>query len=125
MSMLATRPRAALFLAAAVPSLVGCASGPAAPEPQLLEGYGGYHRPVEGVTDEVQVWLDQGLQLVYGFNHEEGIRSFARAAELVAGVRHGLVGRGLRQWRGREQHGGHRRAEARQRRTRRPSGPWP
>ena len=31
---------------------------------------------------EAQRWFDQGLQLLYGFNHDEAIRSFRRAAEL-------------------------------------------
>ena len=48
----------------------------------LLEGYGGYHRPVRGATPEAQRWIDQGFQLVYGFNHDEGIRSFSQATEL-------------------------------------------
>ena len=52
------------------------------PSPELLEGYGGYHRQASGSSHESQQWIDQGFQLVYGFNHEEGIRSFAHAAEL-------------------------------------------
>ena len=47
-----------------------------------MEGYGGYHRQVSASTAESQPWINQGFQLVYGFNHDEGIRSFARAAEL-------------------------------------------
>ncbi len=49
---------------------------------RLYEGYGGYHRPITTSSPEAQRWFDQGLQLLYGFNHDEAIRSFHRAAEL-------------------------------------------
>jgi tetratricopeptide (TPR) repeat protein len=38
---------------------------------------------VRGANAEAQQWIDQGFQLVYGFNHDEGIRSFTRATELA------------------------------------------
>lgn len=52
------------------------------PEPgaNLYEGFGNYHRPVTIASPSAQRWFDQGLQLVYGFNHDEGIRSFKEAA---------------------------------------------
>src|SRR5262245_40330274 len=40
------------------------------------------HRPIKTRSAEAQRYFDQGLTLVYGFNHEEAIRSFRRAAAL-------------------------------------------
>jgi hypothetical protein len=31
---------------------------------------------------EAQRWFDQGIQLLYGYNHDEAIRSFEKAAEI-------------------------------------------
>lgn len=49
---------------------------------QLIAGLGELHHPVSTRNAEAQRFFDQGLALVYGFNHEEAIRSFKRAAEL-------------------------------------------
>ncbi len=49
---------------------------------QFLKGFAGYSRPVTTSSAEAQRWFDQGLQLLYGFNHDEAIRSFERAAEI-------------------------------------------
>lgn len=46
------------------------------------EGFGGYHRTISTNSPAAQEWFDQGLQLLYGFNHDEAIRSFRRAAKL-------------------------------------------
>src|SRR4028118_1578501 len=48
----------------------------------LLPGREGHHHPVSTRNEEAQKFFDQGLILVYAFNHEEAIRSFQRAAEL-------------------------------------------
>ena len=48
----------------------------------LLEGLGNHHHPVSTRNAEAQRFFDQGLALVYGFNHDEAARSFRRAAEL-------------------------------------------
>jgi tetratricopeptide (TPR) repeat protein len=48
----------------------------------LIPGLGDVHHPVSTTNAEAQRFFDQGLALVYGFNHEEAIRSFKRAAEL-------------------------------------------
>jgi tetratricopeptide (TPR) repeat protein len=50
--------------------------------PTLYDGFGGYHRQVSTESAEAQQWFDQGLQLLYGFNHDEAIRSFQHAAEI-------------------------------------------
>ncbi|MEM1355097.1 MAG: tetratricopeptide repeat protein [Planctomycetota bacterium] len=50
--------------------------------PQLFETIGDYHRPVTTDSEEAQRYFNQGLIWVYGFNHDEAVRSFTRAAEL-------------------------------------------
>lgn len=47
-----------------------------------LEGLGGYHREIATSSPEAQAFFDQGLRLLFAFNHDEAARSFARAAEL-------------------------------------------
>jgi tetratricopeptide (TPR) repeat protein len=48
----------------------------------LLPGLGNHHHPIWTSNAEAQRFFDQGLKLVYAFNHEEAERSFRRAAEL-------------------------------------------
>jgi tetratricopeptide (TPR) repeat protein len=50
--------------------------------PQLMPGLGDVHHPVSTNNPKAQQFFDQGLTLVYGFNHDEARRSFQRAAEL-------------------------------------------
>jgi hypothetical protein len=79
------RVRSVLALAA-VAALPACSSSsaeeeaPASAGALLYEGFGNYARPITTSSPEAQQWFDQGLQLLYGFNHDEAIRSFARAA---------------------------------------------
>ncbi|HVF29159.1 MAG TPA: hypothetical protein VM943_13015, partial [Pyrinomonadaceae bacterium] len=48
----------------------------------LMLGMGEVHHPVSTTNAEAQRFFDQGLAFLYGFNHEEAVRSFKRAAEL-------------------------------------------
>jgi len=48
----------------------------------LFKNLGPLHHPIATTSPDAQRYFDQGLSLVYAFNHEEGIRSFERAAEL-------------------------------------------
>ena len=48
----------------------------------LMPGMGDLHHPIATRSDEAQKFFDQGLTLVYAFNHDEAIRSFRRATEL-------------------------------------------
>jgi tetratricopeptide (TPR) repeat protein len=48
----------------------------------LIPGLGEVNHPVTTSNAEAQRFFDQGLALVYGFNHEEAVRAFKRAAEL-------------------------------------------
>ncbi|MEX0878743.1 MAG: hypothetical protein WEF99_07535 [Thermoanaerobaculia bacterium] len=54
---------------------------PAARPAALLSGIGSHH-PIATSSPEAQKFFDQGVTLLYGFNHEEAYRSFAKAAEL-------------------------------------------
>ena len=48
----------------------------------LLAKLGPYHRAIRTSTAQAQQFFDEGLTLLYGFNHEEALASFARAAAL-------------------------------------------
>jgi len=48
----------------------------------LMSGLGSLHHPVSTTKPEAQRFFDQGLSLVFAFNHDEAVRSFKRAAEL-------------------------------------------
>src|SRR5262252_11128905 len=50
--------------------------------PALMPGLGQHHHTISTKNPEAQHYFDQGLTLVFGFNHEEAERSFRRAAEL-------------------------------------------
>ena len=52
------------------------------PSAILLSGMGDHHRTVSTKNAEAQKFFDQGLTLIYAFNHDEAIRSFRRAAEI-------------------------------------------
>ncbi len=56
-------------------------AGDAAPA-TLLSGMGSLHHPISTSNPDAQRFFDQGLTLVYAFNHYEAERSFRRAAEL-------------------------------------------
>jgi tetratricopeptide (TPR) repeat protein len=59
---------------------------PAAPAPRdtvpLYNDLGSYHRSVTTTNPAAQRYFDQGLRLVFGFNHGEAIRAFREAARL-------------------------------------------
>ncbi|MBI3408571.1 MAG: hypothetical protein HY040_09475 [Planctomycetes bacterium] len=48
----------------------------------LMDGLGAIHHPVSTKSAEAQKFFDQGLRLIFAFNHDEARRSFHRAAEL-------------------------------------------
>jgi tetratricopeptide (TPR) repeat protein len=47
-----------------------------------LTAVGRQHHPIQTANKEVQEYFDQGITLLYGFNHEEAARAFQKAAEL-------------------------------------------
>ncbi len=48
----------------------------------LIPDIGRHHHTISTKSSEAQRFFDQGLTLVFAFNHEEAARSFRRAAEL-------------------------------------------
>lgn len=57
-------------------------TAPATKPATLMSGLGNLHHPVSTRNAEAQKFFNQGLTLIYAFNHEEAARSFKRAAEL-------------------------------------------
>jgi tetratricopeptide (TPR) repeat protein len=57
-------------------------SQPTAKKATLMAGFGDLHHPVSTGNPEAQKFFDQGMRLIYAFNHEEAAGSFERAAEL-------------------------------------------
>ena len=49
---------------------------------KLVEGLDTYHFTITTDSEEAQKWFNQGLVLLYGFNHGEAIRSFMEATLL-------------------------------------------
>ena len=47
-----------------------------------MTGVGTLHHPVSTKNVQAQQFFDQGLRLIYAFNHDEAARSFRRATEL-------------------------------------------
>src|SRR4051812_22874793 len=52
------------------------------PTVPLFQGLGKHTRKVTTSSPVAQRYFDQGLAFVYGFNHDEAIRSFKQAAEI-------------------------------------------
>jgi tetratricopeptide (TPR) repeat protein len=67
-----------LFPLLANPYLLVAQSKPAA----LMSGLGRHHHVISTKSSKAQRFFDQGLTLVFAFNHEEAARAFRRAAEL-------------------------------------------
>jgi tetratricopeptide (TPR) repeat protein len=47
-----------------------------------FDGLGATHRAIRTSSAEAQAYFDQGIRLIWAFNHDEATRSFAKAAEL-------------------------------------------
>jgi tetratricopeptide (TPR) repeat protein len=63
--------------------MVACGGPSREGEPPLIrlfDDLGDHHRPISTRSPEAQRYFDQGLILVYGFNHEAAGRSFREAA---------------------------------------------
>lgn len=79
--------------------VVGCSTQPTGPivrgdkdsaygiggDAQLFPDMGEYTRPVTTDSRKAQRYFDQGLKFIYGFNHDEAVRSFAEATRLDPG----------------------------------------
>ena len=54
--------------------------------PSIMNGLSNLHHPVTTRTAEAQKFFDQGLRLIYAFNHDEARRAFEQAARLDANM---------------------------------------
>jgi len=64
----------------AIFSPAGAAPADQIEAPPLFDNLGSLHHPISTTSEPAQRYFDQGLRLVYAFNHEEAIRSFEEAA---------------------------------------------
>src|SRR5687767_5696787 len=94
---LSHRPALAAAALAALAGLAACNAGPAVaelgseepavPAPpteggRLYPGFDLFARPASAVSDQARPFVEHGLQWLYGFNDDEAVRCFLRAAEL-------------------------------------------
>jgi tetratricopeptide (TPR) repeat protein len=78
--------RASTLALATLPYL-SCGSTPPSPEKRIDESYlyenlGAHERAVTTSSPQAQRYFDQGLTLMFSFNHDEAIRSFRQATKL-------------------------------------------
>src|SRR5271154_5805190 len=72
-----------LVLSSCLSSIAQDHSGHSQAKPAtLMPGLGNAHHPVSTSNPEAQEFFDQGLRLIYDFNHDEAARSFQKAADL-------------------------------------------
>lgn len=77
-----------VLYAAAIPAALAAQHAdmpgmPSEPKPAvLLPGTGSHRHPIATSSPEAQKFFDQGMVLLFGFNHEEAFRSFEKAAAL-------------------------------------------
>jgi tetratricopeptide (TPR) repeat protein len=78
-----------LFVGVSAATVTGQAPPPSAPvsaltprPAELFGGMGSHRHPIRTFSAEAQKFFDQGIVLLYGFNHDEAFRSFELAAEL-------------------------------------------
>src|SRR5437867_1045159 len=68
------------------------AQAPSADRPVLYDSLGSYSYRITTKSPEAQRWFDQGLRLVYAFNHHEAQRAFREATRLDPGCAMGFWG---------------------------------
>jgi tetratricopeptide (TPR) repeat protein len=71
-----------LFFLAAATLTAQHDHGAALAPPEIRNDLGNHHHAIATKSSEAQQFFDQGLILLYGFNHDEAARYFRRAAEL-------------------------------------------
>ena len=60
----------------------GCQSTTPLNGAHMYEGFGNFEREITTDSRRAQQWFNQGMQQMYGFNHDEAIRSFEMAAQM-------------------------------------------
>ena len=74
------RPGRLVFLTSLAMLVLAMVMGTAQASPPLFDNLGSLHHPISTGSELAQQYFDQGLRLVYAFNHEEAIRSFEESA---------------------------------------------
>ena len=75
--------RIAVYSASVIACIVATpAPGAESSAPPLFERLGSHHVEITTRSEPAQKYFDQGIRLVYAFNHEEAVRSFEEAARL-------------------------------------------
>jgi len=90
MAIPSPRRLSAILLCGSIAFLGGCqtkgtirpADPMSADAAQRFTGFGNYRRAVTTESKDAQAWFNQGMQLLYGFNHDEAIRTFRKAATI-------------------------------------------
>jgi len=80
--MLSLRKVILVFLWASFLAAAQEKTAPGKPADLSLTAVGRQHHPIATRSKNAQAYFDQGITLIYGFNHEEAARSFQRSAEL-------------------------------------------
>src|SRR4051812_19097131 len=78
----ATVATSLLALVLIAPAFAPAADAKADRGAPLFHDLGSYHRAVTTKSEDAQKYFDQGLTLLYAFNHAEAVRSFTEAARL-------------------------------------------
>ena len=83
-------PPAVQGASSASPAMAGMTNVPASLDDwargaQLFDGLGSYHRKISTSSAAAQQYFDQGMRLMWAFNHDESSRSFAKAVQLDPG----------------------------------------
>jgi tetratricopeptide (TPR) repeat protein len=81
-STLGTLFRLAIFISFAIIAAAQDHAVGAAKPVTMMTGLGDLRHPVSTKNAQAQEFFDQGLRLIYAFNHAEAARSFQKAAEL-------------------------------------------
>jgi len=79
--MLATRWMVVMACWLAMSSPAQAVSADLTADRPLFDNLGSLHHPITTTSEQAQRYFDQGLRLVYAFNHEEAIRSFEAAIQ--------------------------------------------
>lgn len=77
-----TRQIAVAAVSLTAVAFIGCSRQVALPDngARIYQGFGNYERAITTDSAVAQQWFNQGMQLMYGFNHDEAVRSFEQAA---------------------------------------------
>jgi tetratricopeptide (TPR) repeat protein len=76
-----SRALVAVLLAFPV-ALLGQAQAPDSQPPPIYDDLGSLHHPITTSSEKTQAYFDQGLRLMYAFNHAEAIRAFREGARI-------------------------------------------